>query len=294
MRKFAMILGMAVSMVSASSVQAALQGYEGFTGYNTGDIVGQVGSGQIGFEAAAWGTNGGSASNKTVTATGLSYTNGGELVTSGGALQSAGGFNRAHRGITTPIDPGVAGGGKLWLSYLFKSGTSIEDANQVRFYTGNDQFDGEVISADVVRTGAGAEGVNAVKPRAWFTDNAAAGGQSQFKAPGETNLILLEYTLDDSAAPGNQGVMRMYVNPAIGGAEPEQSSAAAILSGAGDYSNMTRLSFFSPGGGNFAVTWDEIRFGDSFASVTPVVPEPASLGLLALAGVAALRRRRQA
>ena len=294
MRKAVMLLGCAIAVGTASNAEAGLAGYEGFAGYTAGDIAGQTGSGNVGFAAGAWQTNGGGGvANKNVIETGLSYNNGGTLITSGGALQSSGGYNRAYRGITTPIDPGVAGGGSLWISYLFQSGPNTEDGNQVRFYTGGTDFDGETISADVVRNWPSL--TQAVASRTWYSGS-ANGGESQFRPTGQTNLILMEYTLDDSSVEGNQGVVRMYVNPTIGGAAPDHATAATTLTGQGDYSLMTALSFFSPGAGGYTVTWDEVRWGDSFAAVTPVegaaVPEPTGLALLGLAAVPMLRRRR--
>jgi hypothetical protein len=44
--------------------------------------------------------------------------------------------------------------------------------------------------------------------------------------------------------------------------------------------------------GDQSFNFDEFRIGDSFAAVAPPVPEPASLGLLAVGGLLALRRRR--
>jgi hypothetical protein len=52
-----------------------------------------------------------------------------------------------------------------------------------------------------------------------------------------------------------------------------------------------RLGDFN--GGNTASRFDEFRMGDTWVDVSPV-PEPSTVGLLALAtvGVAAVRRRR--
>jgi hypothetical protein len=266
---------------------ATLLGYEGFDGYTVGAaMTGQSGSGNIGFAPAS--TWGGGGAKHVVQATGLNYTNGMPLVTSGGSILSVG-FANDTRPLAAALPTTSATGGELWVSYLFQSGPNREDANLVRFYAGGDQ-DGQRIDINVVREWPSLN--PQVNVGAWF-NNSPGGGTPLFNPPGSVDLIVLQYVLDDSNTPGNQGVMYAYVNPVIGGAQPSIASAAVTFAGQGGFDSPDALRFFSPGGGDFAVVRDELRWGTSFASVTPVIPEPTALGLLAIAGgsLAAVRRR---
>jgi hypothetical protein len=278
----------------AGSAHANLVGYEGFGGYSPGELAAQATGSAIGFNEAAWSTNGGGGnSGKVVVADGLTYTNGGTLVTTPGHLRSNGGFARAHRGLTTPFSPAAPGGGEMWLSYLFRAdGPADGDGNQVRFYTSGGGFDGQVISVDVpsIQVAPGTFR-HKVRPRAWFVDG-PDGGTAKFSNPnGDVDLIVMQYVLDDSDAPGNQGAIRVWVDPVIGGAAPDAASADSTMTGLGGFDAMDRLSFFSPNSGDFQVSWDEIRWGSTFSSVTPV-PEPASLVALGAIGAMGLLRRR--
>lgn len=278
-------LSAALVLAAAAPSFASLTGYEGFAGYNVGDIGNQAGSGNLGFKAGStWRST---VTDKLVQADTLNYTNGAPLITNGGSLKGSGGFRRAFRELETPIDPGVSGGGNLWISFLFQSGINTEDAHQVRFFR-NGEFDGQTVSVDVVRSFP--ELVQEVQPRLFF-DSGTRSVNAPFRPNTQTNLILAHYVLDDSDQAGNQGSIAIWVNPIIGGAAPDLSSASSITTGAGDFDVMTHLSIFSFGGGDFAATFDEIRWGTDFASVTPVIPEPASLGLLAVGACALLRRR---
>jgi hypothetical protein len=51
-------------------------------------------------------------------------------------------------------------------------------------------------------------------------------------------------------------------------------------------------NFTFSGGGHVPARFDELRWGETFADVTPFVPEPSTLTLLALGMAAVLRRRR--
>jgi len=182
--------------------------------------------------------------------------------------------------------------GKLFLSQsLFKSGPNREDANVVRFYYGPSGVDGQRIDLNAPR-GFPDTTQQAVNVGAWF-NNSPNGGESLFNSAGKVDLLVLQYTLDDANTSGNQGAMRAYVNPAIGGSAPAIGTAAVTFTGLGGFDSPDNLRLFSFGGGDWAVTWDELRWGSSFADVTPVVPEPASFVLLGFSGLALTAARRR-
>ncbi len=99
---------------------------------------------------------------------------------------------------------------------------------------------------------------------------------------GETYLLVARFEfLNDTTDR-----VTLYVNPTPGLASPDV--AGAILETAGDF-GLLGVRFY-PGSNNNSGAMDELRFGDSYAAVTPV-PEPASLAVLALGGLLIRRRR---
>jgi hypothetical protein len=79
----------------------------------------------------------------------------------------------------------------------------------------------------------------------------------------------------------------MYVNPVPGGPEP----GAGLVKNNSNVSNVAGVTLYSTG----AFSIDELRLGETFADVTPAIPEPASM-IIALWAVLAMfcasRRRR--
>ena len=86
------------------------------------------------------------------------------------------------------------------------------------------------------------------------------------------------------AAAGNDR-FTLYTNPTPGAAEP----LTGTVKNDSNVGTVVGLTLYSTG----AMRLDELRVGDTFADVTPIVPEPAGLVLLSLA-VAALAVVRRA
>jgi hypothetical protein len=237
----------------------------------------------------------------------LSYTNGGTLITSGGSLKSTPNIN-VFRDLTTPIPTDSPSGQQVWMAYLFQAGATLVDDNLVRFYaksdpglSGNPSANGRGVGVEARL----AEGANPnpneqlVATRNWFFQVIQNDSAPLFRPRGEVNLLVLQYVLDDANLIGNQGVVRAWVNPTIGGADPSPASAVAVINGLGNWPNPNgtfalpdRLGFFSLGGGDSAVTWDELRWGGSFSDVAPVIPEPTTFGLVAVGCCVRSARRR--
>lgn len=94
--------------------------------------------------------------------------------------------------------------------------------------------------------------------------------------------------MDD--ATGENDAFALYVNPTLDGDLSDETAFASgtgALFDAGSTFGAIQLRSFDAGG---AATIDEIRIGDSFASV---IPEPGSLALLSLGGLAVLGRQRR-
>lgn len=88
------------------------------------------------------------------------------------------------------------------------------------------------------------------------------------------------------------GLAESVLNAAAIGTGPGNVWARGSASGAVAVDPMTHLGLFSFTPGDVTVTFDEIRISNtSLLEAAPAVPEPASLGLLAV-GTLAFRRRR--
>jgi hypothetical protein len=82
-------------------------------------------------------------------------------------------------------------------------------------------------------------------------------------------------------SPGND-IFTLYTNPTPGAPEPLTGTVKS-----GNFGLTTGLTIYSSG----AMRIDELRLGETFADVTPAVPEPSGVVLLVLGTCALLRGR---
>ncbi len=176
--------------------------------------------------------------------------------------------------------------GTIYMSFLFQT-ASTGSYQSLSLYDGwvgsgaadlRRNFDLGLISGSdsTVRFNAGATGV--AKTAAATTGVTAS----------NVNLYIVKFDLSATAA---SDTVTVWVNPTLGAGDP--SSGGIVLSSQDITFDRLALSDYSAG----AATWDEIRFGTTFADVTTsAIPEPATYAALlgaATLGVAVLRRRRK-
>ncbi len=99
-------------------------------------------------------------------------------------------------------------------------------------------------------------------------------------APAVNQTVFLVLRADFTA--GNDA-FRLYVNPVPGAPEP----GAGLLKNNSNVGTVAGVTLYSTG----AFSIDEFRLGETFADVTPAIPEPATW-LLALLALTPLVRRR--
>ena len=255
--------------------------YEGFD-YSAGSL--NSNNGGSGWDGA-WKSGDWEAS-----ATGLSY---GSLVTTGGSAVTTGNNSgdTHFRDLSTTAQGFVEDSDTFWLSFLIESRS--EDGTPgsygVSLYEGGSE---KTMQGLIGQAGGGTSdlstGYDGTSGNGWDSNVNTAQG------PGGGSTTYLFVTEFDMV----NGEATHYVNPTgLGGSSPTGSLATTTFTIPITEWNTDniRLGQFnsSTDGSNYSI--DEIRFGDDFASVTPI-PEPGTLALMGIFLGAALmvtiKRRR--
>lgn len=232
----------------------------------------------------------------------------GDLLTSGNYMNGGGGFQSAGRRFDTGFgsawdlagavsDPFSAGTGQanidtgtVWASMLVRVNSSITSWDSVtfQFHSQNIPWNANSANGLAIRSNGGAWGI-ATGTGSSFTSSGIA------PVVGDTALLITKFELNASGA--NNAYFWVIANPAsvtLGGTDPAVGTANASIVGATtDQLKFKSLHLYLDNSNN-RVSVDEIRLGQTFASVTPV-PEPSTYAAIAALGVLALAwlRRRQ-
>ena len=236
---------------------------DSFTG-NPGSVVGQGGG-------AGFGGNWSGAGN--VVSPGLTYPG---LQTAGNKFNTAGSNAGAFRDLGAPIS---TDGGTIYVGFLAaNSGGTAPDYAGLSFYSGGQNTEELFLGKpfQVANYGFDVSGVNA---------------QNSPTAPVTTTPSLLVYRLTFTPA-GDK--IDFFANPTPGVPLPATPTLTFNIpeDSFADTFTSIRLQSGEGAGTGTPFTFDELRGGGSFEDVAPAVPEPAALGLLGVAGLLALRRRR--
>lgn len=262
------LLILPASLLMAGLSHAALISYDGFDyGSPGGDLTGKNGG-------TGWSGAYTDVGNSTVyTTTGLTYTG---LSTTGGAVNTNDGS-----GTTTISFRGFSAisTGETWISFLAqRNGTASNSTFAgVNFYnsTGTASTDSEFL----IGNGGGTD-----PNRTWrLTDSGGAVTDSTTTVIASDTTYLMVAQILWGAGTGGTDSVSLFINPALG-STPVAADANLDI----DMSNIDKVRI--AGSGAVDYTFDELRIGTTFASVT--VPEPSAVFLGGLGMLVLLRRRR--
>jgi len=268
-----LVLGLSLLVATATSARATLLSYEPF-GYQNigGDLQGSSGAGSFGF-ATPWvpgGFNAGISNNYDIAAGSLSF---GALLTSGnraasGPVNSIAGLTRDF---STPL--GTAGTTRYY-SFLLRPEGNL---NEGIF---NGFFGVTLESPDEPELYAGKPGGDAITQ--YVIEDRGGSLQHPSLVPvviGQTALLVVKA---EFLNPNDR--FTLYVNPLPGGPEP----LVGTVKFDSNLSSVSGFTLYSTG----AFSVDELRLGETFADVTPTVPEPGTLLVVLIAMTIGLTTRR--
>lgn len=272
------VLAVCVGLVLAMGglAQADLVAYDGFDYGDSGDLHGS--NGGSGNWTSTWADGGDGSWGFNLDTPGLTYTG---LPVVGNTSTTNGG-DGSYR---TVDDTGLLDeGDNVWFSVLVRDDGTGSDL-RVNFF-------GTASAREYDGAGFNFAGANGGTHSISAEYNGGNWGSSDTGVTdGDTLLVVgkIAMAVDDGTDP--RDYIRIWVNPSLD-SEPLDGDATSSYG-----VKLSDGGFAFPGeavnlrsGGSFEGAVDEIRIGTTFNDV--VVPEPATLGLLGLGGLAVLRRRR--
>lgn len=279
------------ALAIGTSAQAALIASDGFEEATARDDL-KNGAGTGSGWNGPWVFHGGSQSNFDLVDRSMSYSNG-QVQVSGGqkALKLVPGVSTIHQPFTRALPTQTD---TVYMSFLLHAPTATPiDNNDTQ--SANDDFfqfgfmnstENPTASGGIQSKGGDTGGQQFLFSR-YGTQGAVFANQS---VNTETDyFLILKISKVNSSATYN--AVQLFINP-FSNVETEQTTVLSSFGETG-LSSITQWVFrVARTDLDDAFYMDEFRLGTDFASVVPI-PEPATLSLVGIAGLALLRRRRE-
>lgn len=267
-------------LLCAGSTHATLLMYENFGHTPSTNLVGKTPSG----ETSAWAED---ASGTALTLAG------GDLSAPSGLQASSGNrvqipASTGHQSAQVAYD--VTGSNDIFYSFLVRldnvSSVSTTFATLVRVESAGATNGAAVF---VRQNGSNSDQFDlGIHKRA---NAGAAETTASIQALGEGSVYFIVARYNTNGAGTDS--MDLWLNPSSGtfaGVTPPTPTFSSTLGT--DNTALWNTFVIDPPNGSAQGFFDELRVGTTWASVTPVIPEPASWALVALAGVCLMPRRR--
>jgi hypothetical protein len=279
-----------LTLALAPTAMGDLLLYEGFdyTAHPLGSADGGEGW------TSAWGDKVGNSCDWTPAASSLTYST---LPISGVAYgdQTSTGKPAGARSWLNGVTGFDQDAGTIWFSFLIKVQDFGGSGQWVNFTGGNNygrgfgvKIDGGKLQAHMAYDGTtGDDG-----PEIPNSSHVRTFGATHDMNADETYMIVGKMVSDNDDADGAQDTLSLWVNPISLGSELVDGDDAAfydVIAGHWGPEGNNLIAQFGGGGDPAQFLIDEIRIGETGMDV---LPEPTTMALLGLGGLAVLRRRR--